>query len=172
MEAPQYPVGALKAEDKLDLQARAALIAQIEEAPTLLRKALSGLSEDQLGTVYKNWSIRQIVNHIADSHVNSYVRFKWTLTEDKPAIKAYDENLWSALAEAKTGDLEPSLLILEGIHQRWVRLLRSMGEGEFARAFLHPDGRTITLDRALQIYAWHGRHHTGQVLWLRENRLR
>jgi uncharacterized damage-inducible protein DinB len=131
---------------------------------------LQGLTEEQLNTKYKNWSIKQIVNHLADSHVNSYVRFRWTLTEATPTIKAYDENLWSDLPDAKNGNLEPSLTMLDGIHQRWVRLFRSMTDEQFGKAFIHPDGRTITLTRALGIYAWHCRHHTGQVLWLRENR--
>ena len=144
------------------------MIAQIVAVPGLLRRALGGLSEDQLGTKYKNWSIRQIANHLADSHVHCYIRFKWALTEDKPLIKTYDENLWSDLVEAKTGSLEPSLLLLEGIHQRWSRLLRSMTEDQNKRIFLYPDGRTIPLSRALYTYAWHGRHYTGQILWLRE----
>jgi uncharacterized damage-inducible protein DinB len=172
MEAPQFPVGPVKVEEALNKAQRDDLIAQIEEAPALLRKAVKDLSLSQLDTVYKNWSLRQIVNHLTDSHVNSYVRFKWTLTEDKPTIKAYDENRWSALEEARTGDVEPSLVLMEGIHARWARLLRTMTDEEFSRSFIHPDGRTIGLTRALQIYAWHGRHHTGQILWLKDNRLK
>jgi uncharacterized damage-inducible protein DinB len=170
MEPPKYPVGPAQAEENYDAKRREELISQIEQAPILLRKALAGLSEEQLGTKYKNWTVRQIANHLAGSHVHSYIRFKWTLTEDKPLIKAYDENLWSDLTEAKTGSMGPSLLLLEGIHQRWVRLLRSMTDDQFQRAFNHPDGRTIPLSRALGIYAWHGRHHTGQILWLREQK--
>jgi uncharacterized damage-inducible protein DinB len=172
MEAPQYPVGPSQVDEKEVLQHKDELISQIEQAPRLLRQALQGLTEDQLNTKYKNWTIKQIVNHLADSHVNSYIRFRWTLTEAMPTIKAYDENLWSDLPDAKNGDLEPSLLMLEGIHQRWGRLLHSMTDEQYGKAFIHPDGRTITLTRALGIYAWHGRHHTGQVLWLRDNRLR
>ena len=169
-EAPQYPVGALQVDEKEILQRKDELISQIEQAPGLLRQTLQGLTEEQLNTKYKNWSIKQIVNHLADSHVNSYVRFRWTLTEATPTIKAYDENLLSDLPDAKNGNLEPSLTMLDGIHQRWVRLLHSMTDEQFGKAFIHPDGRTITLTRALGIYAWHCRHHTGQVLWLRENR--
>jgi hypothetical protein len=170
MEAPKYPVGPAQVEDKVDAPRREELITQIEQAPALMRKAVLGLSDEQLGTVYKNWTIRQIASHLADSHVHSYVRFKWALTEEKPLIKAYDENLWSDLADAKTGNLEPTLLLLEGIHQKWARLLRLMTEDQYSRAFNHPDGRTIPLSRALGIYAWHGRHHTGQILWLREQK--
>jgi uncharacterized damage-inducible protein DinB len=170
MEAPQYPVGPAQVEDHYDAHQREEYIAQIEQAPTLMRKAVAGLSDEQLGTLYKNWSIRQIANHLTDSHVHSYIRFKWALTEEKPLIKAYDENLWSDLPDAKTGSLEPTLLLLEGVHQKWVRLLRSMTDEQYARAFNHPDGRTVPLSRALGIYAWHGRHHTGQILWLREEK--
>src|SRR5580658_6913758 len=103
MEAPKYPIGLAQVEENYDVLHRDELIRQIEEAPALMRKAVSGLSDEQTGTLYKNWNIRQIVNHLADSHVHSYIRFKWALTEDKPLIKAYDENLWSDLADAKTG---------------------------------------------------------------------
>ncbi|MGH7740078.1 MAG: YfiT family bacillithiol transferase [bacterium] len=170
MEAPQYPVGPAQARDQYDAQERDELIAQIEQAPDLMRKALLGLNEEQLNTKYKKWTVKQIVNHLADSHVNSYVRFRWTLTEEAPAIKAYDDGLWSELPDAKDGDLEPSLKLLEGIHQRWARLLRSMTDAQYARAFVHPDGRSISLFRALDIYAWHGRHHTGQILWMRDQK--
>jgi uncharacterized damage-inducible protein DinB len=170
MEAPKYPVGPAQVEDKVDAPRREELIAQIEQAPALMRKAVSGLSDEQLGTLYKNWSIRQIAGHFADSHLHSYIRFKWALTEDKPLIKAYDENLWSDLADAKTGNLEPTLHLLDGIHQKWVRLLRLMTDEQYSRVFNHPDGRTIPLSRALGIYAWHARHHTGQILWLREQK--
>lgn len=170
MEAPKYPAGPRPAEEKFDAERKNAYIAQIEQAPAQMRKALMGLSEDQLDTKYKNWTIRQITNHLVDSHTHSYIRFKWALTEDAPLIKAYDENLWSELSDAKTGSLEPSLLLLEAIHQKWVRVLRSMTDDQYARTFRHPDGRTIPLSQALGIYAWHGRHHTGQILWLREQK--
>ncbi len=169
MEAPKFPVGPVQVGEDVDARRREELIAQIERAPSLMRQAVSELSDEQMGTLYKNWNMRQIVNHLADSHVHSYIRFKWTLTEEKPTIKAYDENLWSDLTEAKTGSVEPSLLLLEGVHQRWVRLLRSMTDEQYTRTFIHPDGRTIPLSRALCIYAWHGRHHTGQIQWLREH---
>ncbi len=170
MEVPQYPVGPLQIVENYGLEQKKAYITQIEQAPSLLRQALNGLSEDQLDTKYKNWTIRQITNHLVDSHVNSYVRFRWTLTEETPSIKAYNENLWSELPDAKTGKLEPSLVLMEGLHQRWVRLLISMTDDQYNRAFIHPDGRTISLFRALGIYAWHGRHHTGQILWLRQEK--
>lgn len=167
MEPPKYPAGPFQPEGNVGEKHREDSIAQIEKAPSLLRAAVAGLAKDQIDTLYKNWTIRQIVHHIADSHVNSYIRFKWTLTEDTPLIKAYDETLWSDLPDAKTGDIEAPLSMLEGIHGRWVQLLRSMPPSLFSKAFRHPDGRTITLDHALGMYAWHGRHHTGQITWLR-----
>ncbi|MGH8244882.1 MAG: DinB family protein [Gammaproteobacteria bacterium] len=106
---------------------------------------------------------------MADSHVNSYVRFKWALTEDQPTIKAYDEGRWSALEDARAGDIGPPLALLESLHARWVQLLRSMSEEQFRRSFIHPESReTVRLFAALPYYAWHCRHHTGQILWLRE----
>src|ERR1700757_880552 len=109
MEAPQYPAGEYVSEQNLDQRRREQLIGELENAPELLRKAVAGLSADQLDTRYRNWTIRQIVHHIADSHVNSYVRFKWTLTEERPTIKAYDEGRWSDLADAKQGDVAAPL---------------------------------------------------------------
>lgn len=144
-------------------------IVQIESAPAALRLALSGLSEDQLDTHYKNWSIRQIVHHLADSHVHSYIRFKWTLTEDQPTIKPYDEGRCAALEDSLSGDIEPALALYDAIHARWVQLLLIMSDEEFTRSFIHPEtGRTVRLDEALCYYAWHCRHHTGQITWLRK----
>jgi hypothetical protein len=170
MEAPKFPAGPNPGEENYDENRKDELIGQIEEAPILLRKTVAGLSGEQLDVLYKNWTLRQIVHHLADSHVNSYVRFKWTLTETEPLIKAYDENLWSALPDAKTGSIEPALHMMEGIHERWVLLLKSMAPGDYGRAFRHPDGRMITLSKALGVYAWHGRHHTAQIQWVRDQR--
>ena len=170
MEPPKYPVGPYQPEETLDSQLREKLTAEIAAAPSLLRQAVKGLSEDQLNTLYKNWTLRQIVHHLADSHVNSYIRFKWTLTEETPLIKAYDENLWSALPDAKNGDVEAPIAMMEGIHARWLQLLKTMSLEDFSKAFKHPDGRTVPLSRALGTYAWHGKHHTGQILWVRGQR--
>lgn len=170
MEAPQYPAGPYQADDKCDDRRRAELIGEIEAAPRLLRQAVEGLSEAQLNTRYKNWTIRQIVHHIADSHVNSYIRFKWTLTEETPTIKAYDEAKWVALADSRQGDIAPALSLLDGLHQRWVQLLRSLTPEQWSRSFRHPEtGQLVVLSAAVGYYAWHGKHHTGQILWLRAN---
>jgi hypothetical protein len=144
-------------------------IAVLEQAPAALRAAVAGLTDVQLDTRYRNWTVRQIVHHIADSHVNSYIRFKWALTEDRPTIKAYDEGRWASLEDSRLGDIAAPLALLEGLHARWVQLLRALTPDQFARAFVHPEsGETIALFRALGYYAWHCRHHTGQILWLRD----
>jgi len=169
MIAPQNPAGPFKAEPVLGHERRSQLIAEIEGAPADLRTAVSRLSEEQLDTRYRNWSIRQIVHHLADSHVNSYIRFKWTLTEERPTIKAYDEGRWAALDDSRQGDIRAPLGLLDGLHARWVQLMRSLSEAQFARSFVHPETtEVVTLDAALSYYAWHGRHHTGQIRWLRE----
>ena len=171
MEAPPNPAGAFEPEENGGPRWRAELIAVIEAAPAALRDVVAGLSEDQLDTRYRNWTIRQIVHHLADSHVNSYIRFKWALTEELPTIKAYDEGRWAALEDSRTGEVRAPLALLDGLHACWVRLLRSLTEDQFARSFLHPEtGQTIGLNAALCYYAWHGRHHTAQVRWLREQR--
>ncbi len=167
--APQNPAGEFVPEENLTPERRARLIVDIEQAPAKLRQAVADLSEEQLDTRYRNWTIRQIVHHIADSHVNSYIRFKWTLTEEQPTIKAYDEGRWAALEDSRTGDIQGSLGLLEGLHARWVQLLRSMTPAQFARSFTHPEtGKSITLNAALCYYAWHCKHHTAQITWLRE----
>jgi uncharacterized damage-inducible protein DinB len=169
MDPPQHPAGAFAPEADYGPPRRNEFIAVIETAPEALRAALVGLSEDQLDTRYKNWTVRQIVHHLADSHVNSYVRFKWALTEELPTIKAYDEGRWAALEDSRTGDVRAPLALLEGLHARWVQLLRSMTGDQFARSFVHPEtGKTVNLSEALSYYAWHCRHHTGQIAWLRE----
>jgi uncharacterized damage-inducible protein DinB len=146
-----------------------AFVDAIAAFPTQIRELTGGLSEKALNTRFRNWTIRQIVHHVADSHVNSYVRFKWTLTEATPTIKAYDESRWSQLPEARNGRIEPSLILLDGLHQRWVQLMASMDESEFSRCFYHPEsGETIRLSEALQYYAWHGQHHSAQIRWVRQ----
>jgi uncharacterized damage-inducible protein DinB len=171
MEAPKYPAGPYQAEENPDDRRRTALIAEIEAAPDFLRRAVAGLSQEELDTRYRNWTVRQIVHHVADSHVNSYIRYKWALTEKMPTIKAYDEALWAALDDARHGDIGPPLALLEGLHLCWVQLLRAMTAEQFARSFVHPEtGQRVFLHSALGYYAWHGRHHTGQILWLRESK--
>lgn len=169
MDAPQNPAGPYEPESSLTDRRRDELIAVIEQAPRRLREALAGLSPEQLDTKYRNWTVRQIANHLADSHLNAYTRVKLALTEDHPTIKPYDEGAWSELADARAGDLDPTLALLEGLHARWVRLLRSLTPAQWERTFYHPEmGKTARLAETLGSYAWHCRHHTGQILWLRQ----
>jgi hypothetical protein len=169
MDAPQNPAGPFTPEEDYSPERRGEFIAVIESAPSALRRAVDGLSEAQLDTRYRNWTVRQIVHHVPDSHVNSYIRFKWALTEDRPTIKAYYEDRWVALADARAGDIRAPLALLEGLHACWVQLLRAMSDEQFARSFIHPEtGATVSLRAALCYYAWHCRHHTGQITWLRE----
>ena len=171
MESPQYPAGPFVPEESYGQRRRDELIAVIVGAPRALRQAIEGLSEEQLGARYRNWSVRQIVNHLADSHVNSYIRFKWALTEELPTIKAYDESRWAALEDSRSGDIAVPLALLDGLHARWAHLLRSMTDEHFSRSFIHPEtGQTVTLSAALASYAWHCRHHTAQIVWLRQQR--
>ncbi len=169
MEAPQNPAGPYEPADPIGREQRQPFIDAIAAAPSRLREAVAGLTEEQLDTRYRNWTIRQIVHHLADSHVNCYVRFKWALTEDQPTIKAYDEGRWAALEDSRTGDIAVPLAFLEAIHARWILLLRSMSDEQFQRSFIHPEtGKTVVLSTLLSSYAWHGRHHTAQITWLRQ----
>jgi uncharacterized damage-inducible protein DinB len=171
MEAPQYPVGPYNAQEDDQPSRRETLIGVIEKAPQVLLEAVKGLSDAQLDAKYKNWTIRQIVHHLADSHVNSYIRFKWALTEDKPLIKAYDDGQWAELADSKKGPIEAPLAMMEGVHKQWLVVLKSMTDDKFKRIYVYPNNnREMTLSNALGIYAWHGRHHTGQIIWMKEQK--
>jgi hypothetical protein len=167
MEPPQNPAGAFVPEDGYGPERRAEFIRTLAEAPAALRELVGGFPDERLDVPYRRWTLRQVVHHLADSHVNSYVRFKWALTEDRPTIKAYDEGRWAALADARTGDIGAPLALLEGLHVRWVQLLRSLLEEQFARSFIHPEtGSVVTLNAALCYYAWHCKHHTAQIAWV------
>jgi hypothetical protein len=165
-----YPIGKFSPESNLSPQRRAELIAQIAEAPARLRAAVQGLSPQQLDTPYRpqGWTVRQVVHHVPDSHMNSYVRFKLALTETEPTIKPYEQQLWAELADTRQTPVETSLTLLECLHQRWVLLLKGMAEGDWQRTFRHPELGTVHLDTNLALYAWHGRHHVAHIASLRE----
>ena len=166
---PKNPAGEYAPEPNPDPVARAGFVGDLAALPSAVRGLVGGASDDFLHTKYVNWTVRQIVNHLADSHLNAFGRFKLALTEDAPAIKPYDEGAWAALADSTAGDLGPSLLLLDALHARWVRLLGSLSDAEFARTYRHPElGRAFTLGEALGLYAWHGRHHAAQVAWLKQ----
>ncbi len=166
----RFPVGKFSAHPALSSEKRNALIAEFVALPAAMRQAVQGLTNEQLDTPYRpdGWTVRQVVHHVPDSHLNSYVRFKWTLTEDTPTIKAYNEADWAELDEARNGDVEMSLALLEALHVRWVAVLRGMTGADWGRELRHPDhGDLLSLDWMLQLYAWHGRHHTAHINSLR-----
>jgi hypothetical protein len=166
----RYPIGPFKYEGTLSSDGRDRLIAQIEEAPAKLRAAVDGLTGEQIDTPYRpgGWTVRQVVHHLPDSHLNSYVRFKLALTEHTPTIKPYDEASWAELEDARTAPIELSLALLESLHRRWVLMLRSMAAADFERTFNHPELGLVSLDKNVALYAWHGRHHVAQITSLRE----
>jgi hypothetical protein len=166
---PENPAGAFIATELYDAAQYADLVQSLRQAPRLLREAVDGLNPVQLDTKYKNWTIRQITHHIADSHVHSYIRFKWALTEENPTIKAYEEGDWVSLDDNRRGDVEPALQLADGLHAKWVQVLESLTPADYARTFHHPQsGETVSLWTALNYYPWHAKHHTAQILWLRD----
>ena len=166
----RYPVGPFKMAGEITEVERERLIQEIAETPANLRAAVKGLSSLQLDTPYRpgGWTVRQVVHHLPDSHLNSYVRFRLALTEDSPTIKAYHEDRWAELEDARNAPIEFSLTLLESLHQRWVLLLRSLDATDFARTFRHPELGIVSLDKNLSLYAWHGRHHVAHITTLRE----
>jgi uncharacterized damage-inducible protein DinB len=168
----RYPVGKYQPVQTLLEQERQRLLAQVEEAPKKLRAAVDGLSHEQLDTPYRDggWTVRQVVHHLPDSHMNSYVRFKLALTEDEPTIKPYNETRWAELSDSKSTPVETSLALMDALHERWVNLLRGMSPSDFARKMKHPERGAMTLDDTLGLYAWHGRHHVAHITSLRERK--
>ncbi len=167
-----YPIGKLDVRPDLNEQDRRELITAIREAPAKLRAAVEGLTEEQLETPYRpaGWSVRQVVHHMVDSHVNAYVRFRWALTEDNPTIKAYEQAEWAELPDARSAPIEASLDTLEALHRRWLFLLEAMGPSDFARSWVHPEDPegAYDVDVLLQIYGWHSLHHVAHITSLRE----
>lgn len=165
MTNPRFPVGEFKKPDRLSEAERVAAIAKIEAMPATLRAAVDGMSDARLDGTYRegSWTLRQVVHHLADSHVNSYTRFRLALTEDHPTIKPYDEGKWAELEDARGMPVEVSLKLLEALHERWVRLLRSLKPADFSRTIDHPENGTMTIDQLLAMYAWHGEHHVSHV---------
>jgi uncharacterized damage-inducible protein DinB len=166
----RYPIGKFEMRGTVDEAQRPELIQQIAEAPARLREAVKGLTDAQLDTPYRpqGWTVRQVVHHLSDSHLNAYVRFKLAITEEEPTIKTYEEKLWSELDDARTAPIEMSLALLEALHKRWVLFLKSLTPSNFARKFRHPELGIMNLDALLRLYAWHGRHHVAHISSLRE----
>ena len=166
----RYPIGKYKPPASIQPKDREAWIREMEQLPANMRQAVAGLNDTQLDTPYRpgGWTVRQVVHHVPDSHLNSYTRFRLALTEDSPMIKPYEESAWAELPDAKSAPIDVSLNLLEALHQRFVRLLRSMDENAFARVFQHPEWGKIRLDWTLGLYAWHSRHHVAHITALRQ----
>jgi hypothetical protein len=171
MSDPRFPIGKFHYAGPASEDQRRKFISDIEQTPTSLRAAIKGLTPEQLDTPYREggWTVRQVVHHVPDSHMNAYIRFKLALTEDEPTIKPYDEGRWAELPDNQSTPIEVSLALLESLHTRWVRLSRSFGEEDWKRTFKHPEKSSpVSLDMNLATYAWHGQHHVAHITELRK----
>lgn len=166
----RYPVGKFDYQGPPTESQSQACLDEISQTPANLRTAVQGLSDKQLDTPYRpeGWTVRQVVHHVPDSHLNAYVRFKLALTEDDPTIKPYAEDRWAELSDTKATPIEVSLTLLDSLHDRWVRLLRSLTPEQWKRTFRHPEMGPMTLEKTLALYAWHGRHHVAHITELRK----
>ena len=166
----RYPIGKLERKSSLSADERRAAIEAIAVAPARLRTAVRDLTESQIDTPYRpgGWTVRQLVHHVADSHMNAYIRFRLALTEDNPTIKPYDEAAWAELPDMRVVPVAVSLDLLDCLHERMVFMLRGTPATACARPLTHPENGPMTIDSLLNVYAWHGRHHTAHVSALRE----
>ena len=165
MTDPRYPTGRFIPPDQPNRESRAQAIATIAETPQRMRDAVQGLNEDQLDTPYREggWTLRQVVHHVPDSHLNAYIRLKLALTEPTPVIKPYDEAAWANLVDTMAVPIDVSLDLLEAVHMRFVALLRAMKDDDFRREYVHPETGRHSLDHLLALYAWHGPHHIAHI---------
>lgn len=162
----RYPIGPFTAPESSDEAQVLGWIEDIERLPQQLRAAVDALSEERLATRYRpgGWTVAQVVHHVADSHLNSYIRFKLALTEDRPTIRPYDEAAWGELADARDLDVATSLELIDALHFRWVKMLRALEPAQWEREFFHPEaGDVIGLRTQAALYSWHGRHHLAHV---------
>ena len=165
MDDLRYPIGTAEIKTGYSHDERLALVESLRRMPAAMRAAVDGLDDAQLDTPYRDggWTVRQVAHHVPDSHINAYARFKWTLTETDPAIKTYEESEWARLEDSNATPIEVSLDLLEALHRRWVVLLRSLTDRDFARTLRHPESGPMNLDHLLAMYAWHGRHHVAHI---------
>jgi hypothetical protein len=166
----QYPIGKFHFDGTLSEEQKQKYLHDISRVPTDLRAAVSGLSESQLDTPYRpgGWTVRQVTHHVPDSHMNAYIRFKLALTEENPTIKPYEQQRWAELGDTASTPIEVSLTMVESLHDRWVRLLRSIDGDGWRRSFRHPEMGLVSLEKNLAIYSWHGRHHLAHITELRK----
>lgn len=167
---PRYPIGKFEMLKEVTPALRQQAIAAIAETPANLRAAVKGLNEAQLDTPYRDggWTVRQVVHHVPDSHMNAYIRLKLALTEEKPTIRPYDETTWAELADAKSAAIEVSQSLLDSVHARWDRVWRSLKPQHFSRTLIHPEHGERMVDWLLFLYEWHGKHHTAHITELRK----
>jgi hypothetical protein len=170
MEDLRYPIGRFNPPKPIPFERIQEAIAVIEACPARARAAIRGLDDAQLDTRYRDggWTVRQVVHHLADSHMNAYIRTRLAVTENHPAIKPYDEAQWAQLADSKAAPVELSLTLLDSLHSRWVMFLRSLKEADFHRSLFHPESGDLTVDVVTLLYEWHGRHHVAHITSLRE----
>jgi uncharacterized damage-inducible protein DinB len=169
MDDLRFPVGRFQRTEELSAAQRRDAIAVIAATPAELRGAVRGLSDTQFDTPYRpdGWTVRQVVHHIPDSHANALIRFKLGLTENNPTVKPYDEAAWAKLEDARSTPIEISLSLVDGLHDRWIRVLNAMTPADFKRTLNHPENGVMTLDHVLALYAWHSRHHIAHITNLR-----
>jgi hypothetical protein len=165
VDALRFPIGRFIIPEKITAADRARYIEEIAAAPAAMRAAVKGLSDAQLDTPYRpgGWTIRQVVHHVPDSHLNAYIRMKLALTEDEPRIAPYMEDLWAELPDVRAVPVETSLKLLESVQERWVAIMRSLTDAQWQRAFMHPEMGRYPLDRQAALYAWHGKHHVAHI---------
>lgn len=165
MSDPRYPIGKFSFTPFSDSAARAAAIAEIRDLPKQLRAAVASRKEAEIDSPYREggWTIRQLIHHVADSHMNAFIRFRLGLTEDKPTIKPYEEQEWAKLPDSDL-PIEISLAILDNLHHRWTVMLELLPDEVFSREIVHPVNGAMTLDKLLQLYCWHGKHHVAHVV--------
>ncbi|MGH9503596.1 MAG: YfiT family bacillithiol transferase [Terriglobales bacterium] len=170
MSDPRYPIGKFTFAGSPGEPQREEFIKDIEQAPAALRDAVQGLTPQQIETPYRDggWTVRQVVHHVPESHMNAYIRFKLALTEDAPTIKPYMEDRWAKLRDVQSTPLEVSLSLMGSLHDRWVRLLRSLEPADWKRGFNHPEMGLMPLEKNLALYSWHGRHHVAHITELRK----
>ena len=170
MSDPRYPIG--KFSGQFVASEMQQYLSDIEQAPAKLRVAVKGLSDSQLDTPYRDggWTVRQVVHHVPDSHMNAFIRMKLALTEDEPAIKTYAEDLWAKLGDVAATPVETSLRLLETLHERWMNVMRAMTPEQWKRTMRHPDMGVISIEKLLALYSWHGKHHVAHITTLRESK--
>ena len=170
MNDPRFPIGKFSFQGPVTEDQRQNFIDAIEQAPSNLRAAVKDLSPQQLDTPYRDggWTVRQVTHHVPDSHMNAYIRFKLALTEDEPTIKPYMEDRWANLNDTQSTPIETSLALLDSLHDRWGRLLRSLGPEDWNRRFRHPELGPVSLEKNVAMYAWHGKHHVAHITELKK----